>query len=263
MILISVLTPDALQSIPLFLDLSPASETPNAVPTPGPTPSPLFRIGDTISIRTGIITDNNGNPVPDGTPVQFSMMLTGEGSGILKQVDAVTVQGVAQAPFGLDKPGLLEIHATSDPAIISTILRLDVSQSGAVAVTVIVPQQTQSITETPVPTAIAPVEGYISNTGYPRFPAWLVAMLFIVICSSVGYAAGLRITERRSAFRWALGIVLGGLAAYNYLALGLFGIVNWLTANGLSGLIMFVFLGELLGFVAGWVWARRKYGNTN
>ena len=261
--LISVLTPDPLQTIPLFLDLSSVPETPGAAATLEVTPNPLFRIGDTISIRTGPINDNNGHPVPDGTPVQFSMMLTGEGSGILQQVDAVTTQGVARAPFGLDKPGLLEIHATSDPAVNSTVLQLDVSQSGAVAVTVIVPEVTQSITPTPEATVVVPVEGYISTAGYPRLPAWLVAMFFIAGCGWVGYAAGLRIVDHRSAFRWSLGIVLGGLAAYNFLSLGLFGIVGWLAARGVSGLIMFVFFGELLGFVAGWIWARRKNDNTN
>ncbi|MBI5961960.1 MAG: hypothetical protein HY863_00665 [Chloroflexi bacterium] len=254
----SVLTPDPTQIIPLFSDLETVPETPDSVSTPEPTPIPLFRIGDTIAIRTGVIVDNNGNTVPDGTPVQFSMTLTGEGGPILQQYDAVTTQGVARAAFGLDKPGLLEIHATSEPAVNSVVLRLDVSQSGAVAVTVVVPELTQSVAtvipETPV---VEPEDGYVSNEGYPRFPAWLVAMFFIASCVLIGYGAGVRIADRRSAFRWALGIALGGLAAYNYLSIGLFGIMNWLSASGLSGLIMFVLLGELLGFVAGWVWARR------
>ena len=68
------------------------------------------------------------------------MTLTGEGGGILKQVDAVTTQGVARAAYGLDKPGLLEISVTSDPAMVSNVLQLDVSQSGAVAVIVVTPR---------------------------------------------------------------------------------------------------------------------------
>jgi beta-N-acetylhexosaminidase len=255
--LISVLTPNPDQIIPLFLDLEPAPENPDSVSTPEPTPIPLFQIGDTIAIRTGPILDNNGHPVPDGTPVQFSMVLTGEGSGIIQQEDAVTTQGVARAAFGLDKPGLLEIHVTSDPAMISTVLQLDVSQSGAVAVTVVVPELTQSVEPTPTMPPVPPEEGYISNDGYPRFPAWLAAMMFIALGMLAAYFAGLRAAGRRSAYRWALGAGLGGLAAYNYLSFGLFGIVNWLSAAGLSGLIMFVLLGELLGFVGGWLWARR------
>ena len=122
--LISMLTPDSDQVIPLFLDLEVVPEIPGSLTTPEPTPIPLFRIGDTIAIRTGPITDNNGHSVPDGTPVQFSMMLTGEGGGILQQFDAVTTQGVARAAFGLDKPGLLEIRATSDPAMILSLIHI-------------------------------------------------------------------------------------------------------------------------------------------
>jgi len=254
--LISVMSPNPAQIIPLFLDIEPVVVPTGLLVTPEPTPIPLFRIGDTIAIRTGIIEDNNGHPVPDGTVVQFSMMLTGEGGGILKQVDSVTTQGVARAAFGLDKPGLLEIHVTSEPALISESLQLDVSQSGAVAVTVVVPELTQSLSPTPEEPKEAAEDLYISPAGYPRFSAWLIAMLFIAFSIWVVYGIGLRVFSRRAAFRWALGIALGGLAAYNYLIFGLFGSFAWLSARGLSGVIVFVFLGEVLGFAAGWLWSR-------
>jgi beta-N-acetylhexosaminidase len=255
--LISVMSPNPDQIIPLFLDLEPVPVDGESLTTPEPTPIPLFKIGDTIAIRTGVITDNNGNPVPDGTVVQFSMMLTGEGGGILQQVDEVTSQGVAHAAFGLDKPGLLEIRVVSEPAVISEVLQLDVSQSGAVAVTVVVPELTQSVEPTPETPVVAEENGYISSDGYPRFSAWLVAMLFIAFSVWVGYGAGTRIMDRRSAIRWALGIGLGGLATYNYLVFGFFGIKSWLIASGLSGVIIIVFIGEILGFVAGWIWSRQ------
>jgi beta-N-acetylhexosaminidase len=255
--LISVMSPSPDQVIPLFLDLKADPAATDGVNTPLPTPIPLFRIGDTIAIRTGVIVDNNGHSVPDGTVVKFSMMLTGEGGGILKQVDAVTTQGVAHAAFGLDKPGLLEINVTSEPAVNSIVLQLDVSQSGAVAVTVVVPElTTQSIEPTPVAPVVVEEDEYISGEGYPRFSAWMIAMLFIGFSILVGYGVGTRIASRRSAFRWALSIALGGLAAYNYLIFGLFGIMDWLIASGLPGVIVFIFMGEVLGFIAGWVWSR-------
>jgi beta-N-acetylhexosaminidase len=255
--LISVMSPNPDQIIPLFLDLEPVPAATDGTSTPEPTPIPLFRIGDTIAIRTGVIVDNNSHPVPDGTVVQFSIILTGEGGGILKQVDAVTTQGVAHAAFGLDKPGLLEIKVTSEPAIISEVLQLDVSQSGAVAVTVVVPQLTQPIEPTPVTPVVVEEDEYISLEGYPRFSAWLIAMLFIGFSMLVGYGVGTRSANRHSAFRWTLGIALGGLAAYNYLIFGLFGIQTWLTTNGLPGVIAFIFMGELLGIVGGWFWSRK------
>jgi len=185
------------------------------------------------------------------------MMLTGEGGGILQQVDAVTTQGVARAAFGLDKPGLLEIRVVSEPAVISEVLQLDVSQSGAVAVTVVVPELTQSTEPTPEAPVVVVEDSYISNQGYPRFSAWFVTMLFVAFSVWLGYGIGSRITENRSAIRWALGIALGGLIAYNLLAFGLFGSTVWLIASGITGLILFIFAGELIGFAAGWVWSRR------
>ena len=54
-------------------------------------------------------------------------------------------RGSPEVSFGLEKPGLLEIRATSDPARVSQVLQLDVGSSGqAAAVTVIVPQLTES-----------------------------------------------------------------------------------------------------------------------
>ena len=255
--LISVMSPNPNQVIPLFLDLVPVPAPTGQTTTPEPTPIPLFRIGDTIAIRTGVIFDQNDHPVPDGTVVQFSIMLTGEGGGILKQVDAVTTQGVARAAFGLDKPGLLEIKVTSEPAVVSEVLQLDVSQSGAVAVTVVVPELTQSVEPVPATPVVVEENEYFSKEGRPRLPTWVIAMLFVAFSMAVGYGVGVRISGFRSAFRWALGIALGGLAAYNYLTFGLFGIVNWLTVSGLPGVITFLLAGEILGFVAGWVWSKR------
>lgn len=255
--LISIMSPDVRQIIPIFLDLPPAPVTPGSLLTPEPTPIPLFRIGDTIAIRTGAIMDQNGNPVPDGTVVQFSMLLTGEGGGILQQVESVTTQGVARASFGLDKPGLLEIRVSSEPAVISEVLQLDVSQSGAVAVTVVVPELTQSIESTPEAPVEEEVDPYISEDGFPRFSSWVIAMFVILISAGVAYMVTIRVANRRSALRWALGVLLGGLLAYNFLSLGLFGITNWMISSGVSGVVTFVVLGELLGFVGGWFWSRR------
>lgn len=256
--LISVMSPNPSQIIPLILDLPPVPVTPGPFLTPEPTPIPLFRIGDTIAIRTGVIRDHNGNAVPDGTVVQFSMVLTGEGGGILQQVDAVTTQGIARASFGLDRPGLLEIRVASEPAVISEVLQLDVSQSGAVAVTVVVPELTQSIVEpTPEPPVVEVEDPYVSKEGFPRFSAWFVAMLIIFASGMISYGVILQIVSRRQAVRWSLGILLGGLLAYNALSFGLFGLGEWLLNAGLSGVVVFTLAGELIGFAGGWLWSRR------
>jgi hypothetical protein len=99
----------------------PAPEaTPEATTTVEPPPPPEFRIGDIIPIRTGVILDHNGNPVPDGTPVSFIFTLSGELSEIydacmdegIQFVDMRHEQGVANAATGYamatGEPGLYE-----------------------------------------------------------------------------------------------------------------------------------------------------------
>lgn len=255
--LITVTSPDPQQIISLSLDLPPAPITPGPLLTPEPTPIPLFRIGDTIAIRTAPIKDHNGHPVPDGTVVQFSMVLTGEGGGILQQVETTTMQGVARASFGLDKPGLLEIRAISEPAVISEVLQLDVSQSGAVAVTVVVPELTPSIEPTPEAAAEEETNAFVTEDGYPRFSAWLISMLLLAAVSLVVYLAALRIAQRRSAIRWGLGVLLGGLLAYNFLGFGLFGISGLMAEGSLPGVLAFVLFGALVGLAGGLLWSRR------
>jgi beta-N-acetylhexosaminidase len=218
---------------------------------------PLFQIGDTIAVRTGVIRDHNGHPVPDGTVVRFSMTLTGEGGGILQQVDAVTSQGIARSAFGLDKTGLLEIHATSEPAAISEVLRMDVSSSGAVAVTVVVPVLTNSIEPTPAAAPVASQNDYVTNAGYPRFNGWFVAVMLLAGGMWLTYWAVSRLKGVREGIRWALSVLLGGLVGYNYLALGLPGSLAWAARSGLAALLVITFLGELVGLLAAWTWHQR------
>lgn len=256
--LIAAMSPDPTQIIPLILDLEPIIPGTSLPGTPIATPIPLFRIGDTIAIRTGVILDNNSHAVPDGTVVKFSMLLTGEGGGILNQVEAVTSQGVARAAFGLDKPGLLEIKVTSEPASISEVLQLDVSQSGEVAVTVVVPDLTEAASPTPQPPQVVITEdAYVSAQGRPRLPAWAFAMLVIVFSAALTQFIGATLINSRAALRWSLGVTVGGLLAYNLLALGWFGVSGYLQNGGLAWLMVFLLAGELLGLAAGWLWSKR------
>lgn len=255
--LISITAPDPNQIIPIALDLptAPAATSSN---TPVPTAVPLFKIGDTIAIRTGMIVDHNGNTVPDNTVVHFSMTLTGEGGNVLQQADAVTTQGVARVSFGLDKPGLLQIRATSDPATISEVLQLDVSSIGQpAAVTVIVPQLTQDITpqETQTPQPVS--DDFVTPEGSPRFTAWLLTMLMLIAGVALVFWVGIRLKDAHWGIRWGLCALVGGLVFYNYIALGLPGSAKFTAANGIGGILTITLLGILIGWGAGLLWARR------
>ena len=250
-------SPDPKQIIPLSLDLPVTVEPTGTDYTPIPTQMPLFKIGDTIAVRAGVIQDQNGHPVPDGTPVHFSMVLTGEGGGILQQVDSVTTEGVARASFGLDKPGLLEIKVISGSATISEVLQMDVSSIGAAAVTVIIPVLTETIYPTPTAVIVKEQNEFVTNNGYPRFSAWLLAILLLAGGTWLAYWAVGRLAGIRIGIRWSLCVLLGGLLAYNYLAFGFPGSQSWLLDKGVFGILLATFVGELLGLGAAWLWVWR------
>jgi beta-N-acetylhexosaminidase len=256
--LISITSPDPNQIIALSLDLPAGPPSATDAPTPPATPVPLFKIGDTIAVRTGIIKDHNGQQVPDGTVVRFSMNLTGEGGGILQQADAISTQGVARISFGLDKPGLLQIHATSDPALVSEVLQLDVSGAGQpAAVTVIVPQLTERSPSAAVLTPQPSENEFVTSGGTLRFTAWLLTILLVLVGAASVSLAGARMLSRTWGVRWGLCALGGGLLIYNYLSLGLPGSTTFTLENGMGGVLLVVLAGLLGGWGAGWLWWRR------
>jgi beta-N-acetylhexosaminidase len=262
--LIYVTLPDEDQIIPLALDqaeveATPTAEsgtvTPEAEPTE--TPIPLYRIGDTIAVRAGPIFDHNQHIVPDGTPVQFIMTTVDESGEILQEENSTTVNGVARASFPINRPGRVEIRAVSEPAVDSGAVQilLDPSNEGAAA-TVIAPQVSPTITPTstviPTPT---PTNELITPEGHPRVGMWLIVMMAVIGGAFLTYWAMSRLVSPRWGLRWALCVFLGGLAAYNYLALDFPGAANWIaTSAGAIRVLMLTFAGELIGSLGAWMW---------
>ena len=58
------------------------------------------------------------------------------------------------------------------------------------------------------------------------------------------------------ALRWAVSVLLGGLMAYNYAALGLPGSSEWVNASGFSAILIMVVIGMVFGFMAVLIWKR-------
>jgi beta-N-acetylhexosaminidase len=181
-----------------------------------------------------------------------------ETGGILQQVEATTLDGVARASFVIDKPGKVEIRVVSEPATISEVLQFDATSQGDVAVTVVVPQVTVTLEPT-LPTATPTMESdLISPEGYPRLGVWLLVLLAVVSSAVLTFWAISRIVEPRWGLRFALCILIGGFGAYNYLALGFPGAVEWIASEsgGAFGVLFFTLAGEALGAIAAWVWFR-------
>ncbi len=256
--LISVTAPDPQQIIMLFLDLPPAAAPATlSTSTPEPTPIPLFGMGDAVVIRTGKILDHNGNTVPDGTVVRFNIGLSGETGVLLRQEESTTVSGVARITYRLEQPGLVEIRAQSDPALFSEVLQLDVTQGEVAAVTVIVPVLSETVMPTPVTTPAIEESEFVTTKGTPTFGGWFLFLFLLAGGGWLAYWAGARLQSPRWGMRWALCALVGGLLAYNYLALGLPGSEFVLTGGGGVALIGFTLAGELLGVICAWVWMRR------
>jgi len=269
--LIDITRPSPDQIITLSLDVPPASVptslptteipiTPTTLPTsaPEPTPIPLLRIGDTINVRTGVIYDYNGHTVPDGTVVRFTMLVSGEGGGILQQVDQTTALGMARASFALEKPGLVEIRASSDPATLSEAIQIDVSLGEAVAITVVAPFPSATA-EPPTSVPPTPVEEneFVTLDGYPRFSSWVFAIMFISFSALLAYWAGNLLKSQRWGLRWGLCVLLGGLVGYNLLAFDFLGSTQIVLAGGLGGVLGMSAVGELIGLGIAWLWSQR------
>lgn len=265
--LISATAPDPNQVIRLSLNLPAAqSSAADSLSTPEPTTMPVFRVGDTISLRTGIILDHNQHPVPDGTVVRFTFS-QGE-SGLFQQVDVVTSQGVAVIAYRLDKPGLIEIRAASEPARISDTIQLDVTNDGvsvliSTPTSPILPTATATLaffppTSTPVPIPTSPT----MKGGYPNFWGWLMVVLVLFGGTLLSYWLGTQVVEPRWAVRWSLLVFLSGVLAYNYLILDFPGAGSWLAGRGLSSFLQVVLLGQAIGFTLGWVWRSAAQGGN-
>ena len=251
--------PDPTQIIQLFPDSSGSVNQPTSV-TQAPTAEPLYQLGDVISVRTGVIYDHNHHPVPDGTQVRFEFSVISESSGsTVTLYNTVTSGGVARASWRIDRTGRLEISAASDPDTLSNLVRLDISTGVRSRVTLVV--ATPQPTGTPEPTSTVTPTSQPTPTPTPtplpskvEFKDW-----FFVLALILGGAAGVswlgvRQAIARWGLRWALCGVIGGLLAYNYLALGLPGSQAVINHSGTVGVLLVTLGGIIFGWGAGLIW---------
>ncbi len=252
--LFTATSPDPNQIIGLSM-VMPTVPAATASVTPEETPTPAFRVGDTVSVRTSIILDHNGHPVPDGTGVRFNILLSGEG-GVVQQIDAVTIQGLAGASFSINRPGLLEIRAESDQAFTSVVLQLNVSNEGF-SVTVVAPTPfvratpTTEVTSTPV---VEPSPPLVKSR--PGLGEWFGMLFILGVLGFLSFWVGKRFFASRWGIRWFFGILIGGSLAYTYLALRMPGTANLIQKTGWLGVMVAVILGALLGFGGALIWQK-------
>ena len=258
--LASVLSPDPRQEISVDRADDPSPE--------GGTPGPIkLEEGDSLQVKTGVIVDQNGNPVPDGTPVTFQARYLPE---LLEwRYETTTVDGVAQATITLEMAGEIEIRATSEPATSSrplfvimgetTVFLTPTPSQTPTATPTLTPSPTPTMTASPTPRPSAtpsPTAPAVTEPPPPPEPRVRWVDLFLAL-AGMGLAGGAVMAVTRalgmgSLVRLALWSGVTGLVGYLFYGLGLPGSsVVEQVAPGLRGLIVGFAWGLLpLGYVA-------------
>jgi beta-N-acetylhexosaminidase len=222
----------------------------------------IFKVGDVLPLRTGVITDHNGHVVPDGTVVQF-IFASEAGLGGTQQVQAQTQGGIARARYRISTPGLIEVRAESDPATSSDVLRLDVSptEGGVLEAFTPTPKPSPTPTQAPTPTATAiptPVPGQGSGGKGPLL-GWLLNALLSWGMALAFFVVGGRVLRFAWLRRAAPYVLVVGLLAYLWMLLGLPGSMP-LDPPGsavLAAVVCALLAGALGALVVSWpsVWA--------
>ena len=188
------------------------------------------RIGDKLTLRAGPIYDRNGQIVPDNTPVQFVLSYPVER---VEQPQAAvpTVNGIAETTIVIERKGTIEIRAIAEPALLSYVIRVNISDNDTVSIETIkptaaptnTPEPTQlpTLTPRPLPTALptSPPQATIEpRTNWSAFAITLVA-LFVV--GLIGLISSM-VTAWSTTTRWRAVLIswLAGWAAYVLYALG-------------------------------------------
>ena len=221
----------------------------------------VFRLGDNLPIKTGIILDQNGHPVPDGTVVKF--MLNQQGENItIQQLESITANGIARTSFKLITPGRHEIRVISEPALNSGILLIDISEGTEAIISAIIP--------TPIPTIGIEDESSPENIGElsqnvivkkenNRFSEWLFLFLFSWVSGFAFIKAASFIKHMKIRIQVSLWIIIGGLVSGIWQLMGLPGSFERAGIRGFVQLLGLLVFGEVIfGILGWWVFAADK-----
>lgn len=241
-------------------------------------------VGDTLRLQTGVIQDNNGHPVPDGTVVRFRQRDRVAGTeSIIGEVP--TTNGIAQLNYVLEartEGGQFRIVAESGAATISqeADIKVGATESGGGAQVSIIdptPQPTPTVTPSPTVTVTAttpptdspePTSTTAQALPPPEEPGirielsefWLLTAVSagLLIASGAAFSLGRQQNVGlEQQIGWPLWSIVGGLLAYIYFKLGLPGAAN-LGEMQMGWGFLTAFVGGLGGLMA--YWLRQRLG---
>jgi len=259
--LASALAPDPDRPFPLQVETAPGTLTP-----------PI-----TAALRAGPVLDHNGNPVPDGTPVEFKVTYRDGQAVTVPLTD--TVKGVAEANIALSHPGAVTITATSGEAQSETARTLTIATlpttatASPTATPTVPPVQASSTPLPPTNTPVATVTATPPVTGSERIveggggkdvlmttrssvaPIDLLLALGIILLTAAAVSGWSRLSGSARPARLALVTFIGGMVAYLLFGIGWLRPDLWLNAQApllvqrltLAALVLFFGLGANWG----------------
>lgn len=261
--LIYITSPDANQIIELSVDETFHQES-EVVETPE-APSEeddfsVYNLGGNLPVKTGVILDHNGNPVPDGTVVRFLLSQKGENLTI-QQAESTTTQGVARALIKLQNPGLHEIRASSEPALNSQILLLDISEEQGTIISAITPTPAPTIIANEIaepsdlPAEISLVEPQMENK---KIYEWILISLFAWASGAAFYSFADFINQDLNRGYISIAVVIGCLITGLWLVIGLPGSFPRIGFSGFTVLSGITLTGGFLTGLLSWMIIRMK-----
>lgn len=237
-----------------------------------------IKVGSQIVLETSIISDRNGNPVPDGTPVDFRLRYPTESLALAPKTET-TSGGKARTTVVLDRPGELWITAEAGEARDSTRIELKVGGDTPGSIATVVPTPTLlptvTMTPTPAPTATdvptpaptltpVPGAGAADKPPQPRVPilAFFFGVIGAVLAGGAAFAvrrrsehAGIPNTSLMPALEAALWAVVAAWIAYLLYAVG------WLPGATAVQTQNYTWAAGLVTFIAGTgslLWTARR-----
>jgi beta-N-acetylhexosaminidase len=247
---LSATSPDPLQEIQLIIDL-PGFGLADDNATPSLSPTARFRIGDTVPIRTGVILDHNGNPVPDYTPVEFIIRINGvEGP----PVEAETSGGVAKTSFTVEQSGTVSIRAEAGGAQSSElVIQIPEERPTPTSSPTAIPTETTTVEPPPTitPPTPTPAEETPPESEITGLAEWLLALAISCATGWLALRVGATMGQVRWGVRWGFATLIGGLLAYTYAIIQLPG-SQWAFETPYHwGIILFTIVGALVGWGIG------------
>lgn len=248
------LFPNPEQTIVLTLDVQSEEDE-----TPKQTPIPLqemdFTVGDIIPIKTDIILDHNGNPVPDGTPVNFIFSIQNSTSST-RQTE-YTVGGVARTTYLVTDSGTLEVFAQSEGAK-SDNIKFDIPAPELNTTPTVQITATDAAQPTPsqnLPTTEPALQthndNYVSLLGIFD---WLIAMLLSISSAWVIYQLTKLTYSKLWGIRFGFLSFMGGVLGYLYLLMNLPGAEQLLSASISRSVLLLTFTGVITGAFIALLW---------